>query len=133
MLILELKIILNIDFCRLTFTLCSKDIEKCCTDIRFATGKLGSILVKALNKRLLQLKAASNLQVIFDNHLGSPEILQGNKITIIVSLTMTANVRLLLDLKRPPDENIKSKLKEITEVTIREIKDYHGTGKTYVS
>lgn len=61
------------------------------------------------------------------------EILQGNKITIIVSLTMTANVRLLLDLKRPPDENIKSKLKEITEVTIREIKDYHGTGKTYVS
>lgn len=46
---------------------------------------------------------------------------------------MTANVRLLLDLKRPPDENIKSKLKEITEVTIREIKDYHGTGKTYVS
>jgi hypothetical protein len=63
----------------------------------------------------------------------SLEILQGNKITIIVSLTMTANVRLLLDLKRPPDENIKSKLKEITEVTIREIKDYHGTGKTYVS
>ena len=62
-----------------------------------------------------------------------PEILQGNKNTIIVSLTMTANVRLLLDLKRPPDENIKSKLKEITEVTIREIKDYHGTGKTYVS
>ena len=62
-----------------------------------------------------------------------PEILQGNKITIIVSLTMTANVRLLLDLKRAPDENIKSKLKEITEVTKREIKDYHGTGKTYVS
>ena len=111
----------------------SKNIEKCCTDIRFAIQKLGTNLTKALLKRLAQLKAADNLSIIFHDHLGSPEILQGFRITIIISLTLDAKIRLLLDLKRPPDENIKDKLKEIKEVTILEIKDYHGTGKTYVS
>jgi len=104
----------------LKFSYPNKKIEKTFTDYNQMQKKLKFDWVRAIKKLINQLEASDNFGVFLSLGLGHPESLSGYKIPTY-SLRITANVRLIIELKTD-DEDVKN----CEEIEVKGVCDYHG-------
>jgi len=86
----------------------------------------GMELSNSISKRMLQIQAVVTLDVYFKMGLGKPHFLE-RPYKHCFAVSVSKNFRLILRPVYPSDYDfIKPDLSKIKEVTIMEVKDYHG-------
>jgi|LAHS01.1.fsa_nt_gb plasmid maintenance system killer protein len=105
----------------------SKTLSDTLLNPRACQKELGD-LAKPTLKRLAQLRAFVSVQELFISGLDNPEFIKGDGFAVI-SWHINANYRLEIDLGIPPSDDLTAKLKTITKVYVKGIRDYHGSNK----
>lgn len=92
--------------------------------------KVGATLAVAIKKRCNQLKAASTLAAFAKTGLGKPHSLEGAEFKNCIGISITGNVRLVIQ-PVPPDLSAEA-LSACEKIKIIGVLDYHGRKENWL-
>ncbi|NLC25803.1 MAG: hypothetical protein GX777_04170 [Fastidiosipila sp.] len=101
-------------------TYASKNVEKYFANYTLMQKRLSLAWVRSIKKHINHLEAAITFGDFLTLGLGKPESLSGYE-NITYSLRVTANVRLIFELKA-----ISESIESCTEIEVKGVCDYHG-------
>ena len=84
-----------------------------------------------IKKRMQQLKAFSNLSEFMNSGFDNPHLETGD-LAGMIGWSVNQNVRLLFQIDEPIDEELFKKMKDIKDITVIGVLDYHGGKKNWI-
>lgn len=100
-------------------------VEKVMTDAKQLVKKVGSNTAKAIIKRMNQLEAFSNIGELMQSGIDNPHLLDNNLYGCI-GWSVTANLRLILDVGLDKSEKYSTEINLKEKIKIKGVTDYHG-------